>query len=99
MVIYKTQLDDLPKEHIIKLFEKEEIDYITFTSSSTVSNFFSLVEPKILAQKPNLKLVCIGPVTAKTLEGYGFCNYIMAKEYTICGLVESILEHAKSINI
>jgi uroporphyrinogen-III synthase len=62
---------------------------ITFTSSSTVRNFVAL-----LGNKPNLdgiKLASIGPVTSATLRELGFCPHIEAAEYTIPGLIRSIV--------
>ncbi len=62
-------------------------DIITFTSSSTVNNFFSIV-PETRAI-----LACIGPVTAKTVKEHGYEPQIVAKEYTIDGLVQAIVEY------
>jgi uroporphyrinogen-III synthase len=62
---------------------------ITFTSSSTVRNFVAL-----LGQKPNLdciKLASIGPVTSATLREFSLDPDIEATEYTIPGLIRSIV--------
>lgn len=60
-------------------------DVITFTSSSTVRNFFKIVE------KTEAILACIGPVTAETLREHGYEPHIIASEYTIDGLVDAIV--------
>ena len=64
-------------------------DIITFTSSSTARNFFSLVPDTKAA------LACIGPVTADTVREYGHDPEVEADTYTIDGLVEAIVEYEK----
>jgi len=60
-------------------------DIITFTSSSTVKNFFKLVDTV------GAQLACIGPITAETLREKGYEPAIVAAEYTIGGLVDAIV--------
>lgn len=87
----------LPRERSAAMLERlraGEIDCLTFTSSSTVSNFFSLFEAEMLL--PLLQRVCIaciGPVTAKTAEEQGLTVQVMPSEYTIAGLVQAICDH------
>jgi uroporphyrinogen III methyltransferase / synthase len=64
-------------------------DMITFTSSSTVKNFYRIVK------NTNAKLACIGPITAETIEKIGYSPDITASEYTIDGLVDAILKYYK----
>jgi uroporphyrinogen-III synthase len=71
-----------------------EIDVITFTSSSTVTNLvaaFSGEPPTI----NSAKIACIGPKTAETAARAGLKVTIMAKEQTIPGLVATIEEYFK----
>ncbi len=71
-----------------------EIDCITFTSSSTVSNFFSLVSKEELAGcVDRIAVACIGPITAETAAQFGLKTSIMPSEYTIQGLVDSIVSY------
>ena len=66
---------------------------ITFTSSSTVRNFLSLLcGAKRLRFLDGVKLASIGPVTSSTLRDYGLQPDIDAKQYTIPGLVQAILK-------
>ncbi len=72
-----------------------DIDYLTFTSSSTVSNFVKIIgREKIPALNREVKVACIGPITANTAIEYGFTVDIMAREYTINSLLEAIVEDA-----
>ncbi len=93
--IYDTLMPDSKlTDFISEKLEKQEIDYVTFTSSSTVNNFFELLNGKSLP--PNLKIVTIGPKTAKTVKDiFGFCP-IIADEYTIDGVVMAIISDIKA---
>ena len=76
------------RDQLLEQLAAGEIHYITFASSSTVDNFFALVHPDHIKQYRNrIKLACIGPITAKTLEGYGFQADIQPTEFTIPALV------------
>jgi uroporphyrinogen-III synthase len=69
---------------------KQHPHVITFTSSSTVRNFVELLGQT----HPTLdviRLASIGPVTSSTLRELGLRVDITAKEFTIPGLVESIV--------
>ena len=75
----------------LELLDEEDIDVITFTSSSTVSNFFKTVPADIVKKViSKAKVACIGPVTAKTAEKRGLSVDIVPQESTIPSLVEAI---------
>jgi uroporphyrinogen III methyltransferase/synthase len=67
----------------------EGVDVITFTSSSTVTNLVELLDGK-LELLENTTIACIGPITAKTAEESGMKVDVVANEYTISGLVDSL---------
>lgn len=94
--VYQTGLAQKSGLEILEPLQDGQVHYITFTSSSTVENFFSLVQPGEIAdhQKKGLKLVCIGPVTAGTLQGFGLQADISPENYTIPGLVGVLLDDA-----
>ncbi len=72
-------------------------DVITFTSSSTVRNFVSLLDleenggPARSPILEGVKLASIGPVTSVTLRQLGLPVDIEAREYTVPGLVRAIV--------
>jgi uroporphyrinogen III methyltransferase / synthase len=80
----------LPRERstgMIELLRSGGIDCVTFTSSSTVSNFFSLFDQDaILTLLEKVCIACIGPITAKTAEEHGLKVDVMPSEYTIPAL-------------
>jgi len=63
---------------------------VTFTSSSTVRNFVSLLGSRQMSLE-GIRLASIGPVTSSTLRELGLRADISAKEFTIPGLVDAIL--------
>ncbi len=92
VTVYETKMPDTKKDEVIDMLKNNEIDYITFTSSSTVKNFIEMIENKIELLK-NVKLVSIGPITSNTIKSFGLTPSIEAKKYTIEGLKEAILSN------
>lgn len=79
--IYKT-VPETPAQ-----IDFDSIDLITFTSSSTVENFVAAYGVEPLKKIPS---AAIGPITAQTLKNFGVTPAVVAKEFTIDGLVEAI---------
>lgn len=74
----------------------EGADLVTFTSSSTVTNFCDLVDmPALRAQFPQMRFVSIGPQTSQAAREKGLEVAAEAKVHTIPGLVETIMEVAQ----
>jgi uroporphyrinogen-III synthase len=66
-------------------------DAVTFTSSSTVTNFFRLLhESNIPAWPPAMAAASIGPITSQTLRHHDIEPAVEATEYTIPGLVAAL---------
>lgn len=71
----------------------EGLNYITFTSSSTVKNFVNIIgSEQVETVNQQAKISCIGPITAATAQESGFDVDITAEKYTISGLVDAILQ-------
>lgn len=71
---------------------QQTIDYITFTSSSTVTNFIDIIGNQQAEElSGRMKVACIGPITAEKAREKGLKVDIIASEYTIDGLLQSIL--------
>lgn len=72
---------------------KVGVDWITFTSPSTVENFVELVrrqglEPFQLAGRP--RFACIGPITERAAREAGFEVALVADNYTTEGLTRAL---------
>lgn len=90
VVAYETVMGDAEAVEIRNSLAKGEIDVVTFTSSSTVKNLLKLIkDPELLKE---VQLAAIGPITAETMQKNGLTADIVAAEYTIEGLVQSIKE-------
>jgi uroporphyrinogen III methyltransferase/synthase len=85
---------EAPSEELEALREGR-IDVVTFTSSSTVRNLVSMLNGDTTALK-NAVIACIGPITAATAEELGLPPDVVAKEYTVPGLVAGLKEHMLS---
>jgi uroporphyrinogen-III synthase len=77
---------------------------ITFTSSSTVRNFVSLLGIRVAraalkktTAHGGVHTASIGPVTSATLREFGLPVDIEAREYTIPGLVSAIVREAQRL--
>jgi len=80
---------------LMRLFDADGVDVITFTSSSTVSNFVrAFPEDRLPAILGDAEIACMGPVTADTARKLGLKVAIVAREYTTHGLVQAIAEAA-----
>ena len=64
-------------------------DAVTFTSSSTVTNFFTLLAAAKIERPQALRAVSIGPVTSKTLRRHQWEPAGEALKYDIPGVVAS----------
>ncbi|WP_205842114.1 uroporphyrinogen-III C-methyltransferase [Natranaerobius trueperi] len=82
---YQTVKESTAQEEIKTLLQENEIDAITFTSSSTVENFVDLIGTEGLE---NVDTFSIGPITEKTCNDLGIKVNATSDEYTIEGLVD-----------
>ena len=97
-------VDDIPLYDTVKVASENRgeieadllngrIDFVTFTSSSTVTNFlemFPTQSPAMLLA--DVKVAVIGPTTQKTAAECGVKVDVVAKEASVESLVEAILE-------
>jgi uroporphyrinogen III methyltransferase/synthase len=89
LALYDTQAQPLTDE---QLHGVSEADYVTFTSSSTVSFLLgALGSATALAQA---RLVSIGPITSQTLRGHGLEPQVEAQRHDLEGLIAALEEDA-----
>jgi uroporphyrinogen-III synthase len=65
---------------------------VTFASSSSVRNFYALLDSSSRKPIPEMKMASIGPVTSDTLRELGMPVSMQAREFTIPGLVKAICD-------
>ena len=84
---------DSPQE-VIEAVTNGDVDYATFTSSSTVKNFVKKTQGIDLEKfKQNARIISIGPVTSDTARELGFEVHAQAAQFTIPGLVDALLDY------
>jgi len=88
--VYTTIIPPESRELLEKTLREEPVDLVTFTSSSTVKHFVELMEDKM--GPGAIPCACIGPITGATAREMGFKVLAEAREYTIRGLVDVILD-------
>jgi uroporphyrinogen III methyltransferase/synthase len=89
---YRTVVPAAGLSRLKEQIQAGAIDVVTFTSSSTVSNFVELIggreEARRMAGKTSI--ACIGPITARTAEEHGLPVTIMPGENTVPALAQAI---------
>ncbi len=95
---YKTIEPEERKSSVIReMLKNKEIDVITFTSSSTVTNFLKVFNDQEISDLiSNVTIACIGPITAKTAEKYGLKTSIIPENYTIEAFSDAIADFFQS---
>jgi uroporphyrinogen III methyltransferase/synthase len=91
---YETVLEHEAGPTLNELLENRQIDAVTFTSSSTVTNFMSLLpSDKAADLLKHVAIASIGPITSDTVRSFGLAPTMEADPYTIEGLVDQLLTH------
>ena len=90
---YQTVLPEISPEESAQVLTPP-LDAITFTSSSTATNFAKLVGANRLAETLRcVTIASIGPITSQTLRELGLTVTLEARESTMAGLVEAVRDH------
>jgi uroporphyrinogen III methyltransferase/synthase len=91
---YQTVLPQADVSALCRLLRDGVIDMITFTSSSTAINFAAMLHDQDLSRLLSKAVVaCIGPITRKTVEDLGMRSEIVSEEFTIPGLIKTIVDY------
>ena len=89
--VYRTERPEGLARKVAEAVQQYPIDYITFTSSSTVKHFFEALRN---GRHLGAKVISIGPVTSKTVRDFGVRVDREAQVPTISGLVDAVLKEA-----
>jgi len=89
------------KETLRNKFVEKKIDLVTFTSSSTVTNFLNMLDAKDQKELEQLMagvlVAAIGPITAETAKKGGLLVHIQPKTHTIPEMVNSIVNYVNDM--
>ena len=93
------------KDQLREELEEKGVDMVTFTSSSTVTNFLTMVDAasdedlnRLLG---DVSIAAIGPITAETVTDSNLKVDVQPERYTIPDMVSAIVDHyrqAKSMD-
>lgn len=83
------------KEQLREELAAGKVEMVTFTSSSTVRNFLTMLDAADKAELQQLmqgvKIAVIGPITAKTVTDAGLEVHVQPEKHTIPELISSIV--------
>jgi uroporphyrinogen III methyltransferase/synthase len=89
LALYDTQAEPLTQDQLQRV---AGADYVTFTSSSTVTFLLHALGGTAALAGP--RLVSIGPVTSRTLLDHGLEPHVEARRHDIEGLIAALREDA-----
>lgn len=91
---YQTILPRASRARARTIFGGKKPDAITFTSSSTVKNFFALAgRARAKKMLDGVAVATIGPVTSRTARKLGLRVAVEARTFTIPGLAKALAQH------
>lgn len=91
--LYETVQDSSGADVLRNALMDGIVDYITFTSSSTVTNTLALLGEDGAKLLANTNVVCIGPITAATCNEFNVKPDIISETFTTEAMVEAIQAH------
>jgi len=89
--IYETKRPASLPQALLDAIDAREVNWVTFTSSSTARNFAELLGTDYGGRLKAVKLASIGPVTTATLRELGLEPTVQAEAFNIEGLIPAIL--------
>ena len=90
--VYDTVAESHDWLDLDKMIEKRDMDFVTFTSASTVHNFVKLASKT--EDFSSLMGICIGRQTDEAARGYGF-KTIVSENATIESMCECVLNYVR----
>lgn len=85
---YRTILPPEAAEEAPSVFQRPYPDWVTFASSSAVTNLVRLVGTDVLRE---INVASIGPATSNTVRAHGLLVTAEGREHTVEGLVQAIV--------
>jgi uroporphyrinogen III methyltransferase/synthase len=92
VAVYETKSAASLPAAVTEALGEGRVDWVTFTSSSTVRNLVSLLGEGHRDKLARVKIASIGPITTQTLRELGLTPTVIAEQSNIDALVEAILK-------
>lgn len=91
IIVYRTLENSVGNSDLISMLDSKSVDFITFTSPSTVKSFASIIGRNVV-ENLTAKIVCIGPVTANAATEMGMKVAGFADEYIEDEIIKKLIE-------
>lgn len=92
IILYETSFPKESEVELVEHLQKNTIDILFFTSTSTVEHFMGIVKKHHLVTNiRNCIIVSIGPITTECLKRYDIEADITAIPYTIDAMIEELV--------
>jgi uroporphyrinogen III methyltransferase/synthase len=91
VAIYETRTASALPLHLLEALDAKQVQWVTFTSSSTASNFAKLLGSGYRVALQGVRLASIGPITSRTLRELDLEPAVEAKTFNVDGLVAALL--------
>ncbi len=90
-VVYRNLPPDKLPQHLLRALIERQVDCVTFTASSTVTNLANLLGGQLFAKLlQRVVIASIGPITSKTCNKLGLEVHVEPDEFTIKALSREI---------
>jgi uroporphyrinogen III methyltransferase/synthase len=92
LTLYRAEVPRDPDAEGLRRLRAGDVDIATFASSSSVRNLVEMLDGDV-APLRGILIAAIGPVTAQAVRDAALEPAVLASEYTIEGLVASLVSH------
>lgn len=96
LAIYQTRPAASLSDEMLRALASGEIDWLSFTSRSTVTNFIELLG-KNRAWLNGVRIASIGPLTSEAIRDAELAVSVEAKKFNVAGLVDALIDAASPV--
>ncbi|RYG74836.1 uroporphyrinogen-III synthase [Lentibacillus lipolyticus] len=90
--VYETGCNFAATDELNAQLEQNKLDFITFTSPSSVEAFMTMKKPECTT---DAQIACIGTTTGDRAREFGLHNLLIPDEFTIDGMLDNISSYIK----
>lgn len=90
--IYETKIVEALPPNVVEAIDSKQVNWVTFTSGSTVRNFVQLLGSQYKQKLTGVRLASIGPITTQVLSEAGLEPTVQADVFDLNGLVNAIIK-------
>ncbi|MUV39416.1 Uroporphyrinogen-III synthase [Lentibacillus sp. JNUCC-1] len=94
LIAYQTSINYESRELLNHVLEQKKVDFLTFTSPSTLNAFVEMAETANYDKSWDV-CVCIGTTTEQAALANGFTHILTPAEFTIDGMLEEMIAYTE----